>query len=165
MNRDRIPRIVLLAGLTLLACMQGMSAARATGMTLHGTLIAPPPCTINDGNTIDVDFGKVGIKRIDGVNYRRALNYRITCEKGGTAWVLKLTLTGNATAFDKEALMSDRGVGIRMYQNNKPFTPNTTIDINLNSPPALTVVPVKDAAQDPVKGDFMARATLRADYQ
>ena len=165
MNRHGMNRIALMATLALLTGTGGTTTAQATGMTLHGTLIAPPPCTINDGNTIDVDFGKVGIKKIDGVNYRKALNYRISCEKGSTAWVLKLTLTGNATAFDKEALMSNRGVGIRMYQNNKPFTPNSTIDINLNSPPALAVVPVKDAAKDPEKGDFMARATLRADYQ
>lgn len=165
MNRHGMSRIALLTSFILLVSTGGMSAARATDMTLHGMLVAPPPCTINDGNQIEVDFGKVGIKKIDGVNYRKALNYRISCEKGSTAWVLKLTLTGNATAFDKEALMSNRGVGIRMYQNNKPFTPNSTIDINLNSPPALAVVPVKDATKDPEKGHFDARATLRADYQ
>lgn len=158
------PGFILLSCLILLAGA-GMVSARAAGMNIRGMLVAPPPCTISDGNQIDVDFGKIGIKKIDGVKYRQKLNYRITCEKGSSAWALKLTLTGNATDFDKEALMSNRGVGIRMYQNNKPFTPNSTIAISLNNPPVLEVVPVKDATASLVKGQFVARAWLRADYQ
>lgn len=169
MKRHGMAHSTLLSCLILLAGMYAAPPIQATpaeaAMNFSGTLVSPPPCAINDGNQIYVDFGKIGIKKIDGVNYRQALNYRITCEKGNTAWVLKLTLTGNATSFDKEALMSNRGVGIRMYQNNKPFPPNSTIAINLNSPPALTVVPVKDATATLERGNFVTRATLRADYQ
>ncbi|WP_242502710.1 fimbrial protein [Serratia sp. 1D1416] len=169
MKKHAITRIALLIGITLLAGPGVMPAAQATpgevAMNFHGTLVSPPPCTISEGNQIDVDFGNIGIKKINGVNYRQKLNYRITCEKGSTAWALKLSLGGNPTDFDKEALMSNRGVGIRMYQNNKSFTPNSTIAIRLDNPPELEVVPVKDPTYTLEKGPFVARTTLRADYQ
>lgn len=167
MKKHAIPRINLLACLTLLAGPGVMPAAQATGVSLHGTLVSPPPCTISEGKQIDVNFGeRIGIKKIDGVNYRRTLNYRITCEKGSSAWVLKLTLGGNAPSFDSNALKSNRtGLAIRMYQNDKPFPPNSTLTINLNNPPALEVVPVKDTAAAPTKGSFDVWATLKADYQ
>ncbi len=36
-------------------------------------------CVINDGRTIDIDFGKVGIKRIDGNRYMQRIDYSIKC--------------------------------------------------------------------------------------
>lgn len=39
-------------------------AAEEVAMQFRGGLIAPPPCTINAGAKIDVDFGsRVGIKK------------------------------------------------------------------------------------------------------
>ncbi len=48
-------------------------------LTFSGTLNEPPPCTIDAGNTIEVDFGDVGVKRVDGVKYRKAVPYTINC--------------------------------------------------------------------------------------
>ena len=66
----------------LLACglMGGIAPAQAkegeADMTFHGTLITPPPCTINDDSRIEVNFGeRVGINKVDGVNYRQMMNY------------------------------------------------------------------------------------------
>lgn len=43
---------------------QGGLAAEEIAMHFRGGLIAPPPCVINAGAKIDVDFGsRVGIKR------------------------------------------------------------------------------------------------------
>ncbi|MEX0634063.1 hypothetical protein M8494_27320 [Serratia ureilytica] len=44
--------------LALLALMQtGAARAAATAdMVFYGTLNAPPPCTINNGQTVEVDF-------------------------------------------------------------------------------------------------------------
>lgn len=137
-------------------------------MTFHGTLIEPPSCTVNDGNRVDVDFGeRVGINKVDGENYRQQLNYQVTCDKavGGT-WALKLSLSGSASGFDNDALLTDRtGLGIRVYQGDKPFPPNTTVKINLANPPRLDAVPVKQAGATLTEGAFEAWATLRADYE
>ncbi|MGQ8776656.1 fimbrial protein [Serratia sp. NA_112.1] len=134
---------------------------------IRGTLIEPPPCTINDGNRVDVDFGeRVGISKVNGVNYRQAMNYQITC--GGSAnggGALKLSLSGTSAAFDKEALLSSKtDFGIRVYRNDVPFTPGSTLVINPQAPPRLEAVPVKRLGATLAEGTFEAWATLRAEY-
>ncbi|MGF6191421.1 fimbrial protein [Serratia sp. 2723] len=164
----RTIRVLLLAG----GLMAGITPAQArdgeADMTFHGTLIEPPPCTINDGNQVDIDFGeRVGINKVDGVNYRQPLNYQITCDKAvGGSWALTLSLSGSAAGFDSEALLTDKtDLGIRVYQNDKPFTPNSTLKINLDSLPRLEAVPIKQAGATLTEGVFEAWATLRADYE
>ncbi|MFI8416180.1 fimbrial protein [Serratia sp. NPDC078593] len=137
-------------------------------MTFRGTLIEPLPCTINDNNQLDVDFGeRVGINKVNGVNYRQMLNYQIICgDDGRSSWVLTLSLDGSSAAFDKDALMTDKAnLGIRIYQNDIPFTPNSTLKIDGSNPPRLEAVPVKNAGTTLTEGSFEAWATLRADYQ
>lgn len=158
----------------LLTCglMGGIAQAQAkdgeAGMTFHGTLIEPPPCTINDGNRVEVDFGdRVGINKVDGENYRQMMNYQITCaEAASGSWALTLSLSGSAAGFDSEALLTDKAnLGIRVYQNDQPFTPNSTLKIDQANPPRLEAVPVKNAGATLREGAFEAWATLRADYQ
>ncbi|WP_447873271.1 fimbrial protein [Serratia fonticola] len=164
----RIIRVLLLA----CGLMGGIAPTQAkdgeADMTFHGTLIEPPPCTINDGSQVDVDFGdRVGINKVDGVNYRQMLNYQITCDNTVSGhWVLTLSLSGSTAGFDNEALLTDKtGLGIRVYQNDKPFTPNSTLGINLINPPRLEAVPVKQGGATLTEGPFEAWATLRAEYQ
>lgn len=136
-------------------------------MTFHGTLIAPPPCTINNGNRIDVDFGpQVGISKVDGVNFRQIMNYQISCEQGVKgSGALRLTLSGNAAGFDKNALLTNKeNLGIQVYQNDQPFTPGSTLKIDPNNPPRLEAVPVKKKGAMLAEGEFEAWATLSADY-
>ncbi|WP_273974771.1 MULTISPECIES: fimbrial protein [Serratia] len=156
----------------LLAGMCGASQAKdgEADMTFHGTLIAPPDCTLNDGELIDVDFGEqVGIGKVDGNNYRQKVNYQITCERqsaGNEYGSLSLSLEGVAAAFDAQALGTDRAdLGIRIYQDGTPFAPNTRIDIELANPPELNAVPVKRPGATLEKGTFEAWATLLAEYQ
>lgn len=137
-------------------------------MTFRGTLIEAPPCTINDGNQVDVDFGeRVGVNKVDGVNYRQMLNYQITCEEGGSGtWALTLNLSGTATGFDGQALQTNKeNLGIRIYQNDQPFTPESSLAIDLANPPRLEAVPVKNAGSTLAEGAFEAWATLQAVYQ
>ncbi|HEJ7239682.1 fimbrial protein [Serratia marcescens] len=153
----------LTAGITPVQAKDGEA-----DMTFHGTLIEPPPCTINDGNQVEVDFDdKVGINKVDGENYRKQLNYQITCDNAvGGNWALTLSLSGSAAGFDSDALLTDKaGLGIRVYQNDKPFTPNSVLKINLANPPRLEAVPIKQAGAKLTEGAFEAWATLRADYE
>ncbi len=67
-------------------------------MAFSGTLNAPPPCVINNGQRIDVDFGEqLGISQIDGQRYLQNVNYRIDCEPGGSGQTLGLTLVAAAS--------------------------------------------------------------------
>ncbi|ALX95758.1 hypothetical protein AV650_20410 [Serratia fonticola] len=153
--------LMLLIGVSLILPVQ------AVDVNFKGTLQAPPPCTINNGNLIDVDFGeKVAIKKVDGSNYIQQVNYTINCEPGVPGWALGLTFKGSATAFDNAAVQTNKpALGIRMLRNGEPFTMNTRVEIESATPPVLQVVPVKDPARELTDGAFEATATLFADYQ
>lgn len=165
MNGTKTLGQLLLAG--LLGTTFLVQAAGEADMTFHGTLITPPPCTINDGERIDVNFGeRLGINKVDGVNYRMPVNYQISCEQGDSGWSLSLSLSGTPVVFDEQALQSDRAdLAIRVYWNDTPFTPNSRLDINPANPPRLEAVPVKRTGATLTEGAFEAWATLQADYQ
>ncbi|MGP2980184.1 fimbrial protein [Serratia nevei] len=165
--RKQLTRDALLLVVTL-GLSSSLLAEGNADMTFRGTLIEPPPCTINDGNQVDVDFGeRVGVNKVDGVNYRQMLNYQITCDNAGSgSWALTLSLTGAAAGFDEQALQTNKtDLGIRVYQNDQPFTPGSSLAIDLANPPRLEAVPVKNAGSSLAEGAFEAWATLQADYQ
>lgn len=139
----------------------------ADNMLFHGTLVEPPPCTINDGGMVDVDFGeRVGVNKVDGVNYRQTLDYRITCEPGATGLDLSLTLYGQHADYDAAAVQTDLAdLGIQVLQNGQPFLINTPVAIDPTHPPVLEAVPVKKPGATLTGGVFVATATLKAQYE
>lgn len=150
----------------LFLCATGLCSGAAANLRFSGTLNEPPPCTIEAGNTIEVDFGDVGVKRVDGEKYRRGLGYTISCGSDTLPWQLKLSVNGTPTAFDGAAVQTSvAALGIRIYQNNLPFALNTPLDISLTAPPRLEVVPVKLPGAVLPAASFTAVATLLAEYQ
>ncbi|MDQ0741403.1 fimbrial protein [Pseudomonas sp. W4I3] len=144
----------------------GLCSGASANLTFSGTLNEPPPCTIDAGNTIEVDFGDVGVKRVDGVRYRRGVGYAINCGANTLPWELKLSVNGTPTAFDGSAVQTSvPALGIRVFQNNVPFPLNTALDISLSSPPTLEVVPVQQPGATLPPARFTAVATLLAEYQ
>lgn len=150
----------------LALCSIGLCNAASANLTFSGTLNEPPPCTIDAGNTIEVDFGDVGVKRVDGVKYRKGLAYTISCGPATLPWELKLSVNGTPTPYDASAVQTNvPALGIRVYQNNVPFPLNTRLDISLPSPPVLEVVPVKQPGATLAPARFAAVATLLAEYE
>jgi hypothetical protein len=94
-------------------------------------------------------------------------NYQITCENDSSRiWLLKLSLHGSTATFDKQALQTNKdNLGIRIYQNDQPFLPESSLIIDLANPPKLEAVPVKRPGSTLTEGTFEAWATLQADYQ
>ncbi|QXN62767.1 fimbrial protein [Serratia fonticola] len=153
---------LLLAGAALNA-----PASAEENMKLFGTLIEPPACTINDGGNVDVDFGtRVGVTKVDGVNYLQPMNYQITCDQSANSLDMTLEIIGDAPDYDSAAVVSNvTDLGIQIQQNGVPFELNKPIPIRLGSPPSLQAVPVKRPGATLVEGPFEATATLRAVYQ
>lgn len=149
----------------LLVCSHSLYAA--DNLLFRGTLIEPPACKINDGGVVDVNFGeRVGVKKVDGVNYLQAMGYRITCEPGVTGLDMTLTLSGRKTGYDDAALQTNLAdLGIRVLQNGQPFTLDKPIGIDPRNPPKLEAVPVKTPGATLTEGPFVATATLQAQYQ
>ncbi|ETK14438.1 putative exported fimbrial protein [Pseudomonas sp. FH4] len=150
----------------LALCSIGLCSGASANLTFSGTLNEPPPCTIDAGNTIEVDFGDVGVKRVDGVKYRRGVGYTISCGTDTLPWELKLSVNGTSTTFDGSAVQTSAPeLGIRIFQNGVPFLLNTPLDITLSSPPTLEVVPVKRPGAILTPARFTAVATLLAEYE
>ncbi|BEO55763.1 exotoxin [Serratia marcescens] len=157
-------------GCALLLALELISSAaqaadQGTKVNITATVVAPPPCVINDGRTIDIDFGKVGIKRIDGNRYMQRIDYSIKCKFLDNSRQLKMKIMGSAAAFDNSVLTSSvTGLGIKLLANGKAFAINTPLDIDYANPPTLDAVPVKNSAVTLAEGDFTSGATMLVDY-
>ena len=78
----------------LVLCTAGINAAASANLAFTGTLVEPPLCTINNGNTLTIDFKDVGVNKVDGINYRLPMNYTITCAGSTLPWEMVLTVKG-----------------------------------------------------------------------
>ena len=154
--------LLLLVSATLSA--PGMAA---DNIKFSGTLIEPPPCTINNDGQVDVDFGsRVGVKKVDGVNYLQVMNYQIKCDPSVSSRDMTLEIIGTPADYDSAAVTSNViDLAIQIKQNDMPFELNKPIPIRLTSPPILSAVPVKRVGANLIEGPFEATATLRAVYQ
>lgn len=136
-------------------------------MSFHGTLVEPP-CTIDNGQTIEVAFGNdLGVNKIDGVNYRRSVDYRIVCDTHYMPNELAIVVeSSQPTAFDNSAIQtSQAGLGIRVYVDDQAAAFATRVKVrDPNSPPKVEVVPVQDPQATLEEGAFDATMTLRVDY-
>lgn len=136
-----------------------------TYVTIRGNVIAPPPCVINNGNTILVDFGEVMSTRIDGQRYKQPVNYTAECTKMPTN-AMTLAITGNTAGFDAGLLQTEiAGLGVRMLYQGRQLNPGEKVKFTYPVFPALEAVPVRDMTAVLTGGDFSAVATLDLDYQ
>lgn len=136
-----------------------------TYVTIRGNVIAPPPCVINNGNTILVDFGEVMSTRIDGQRYKQPVNYTAECTKMPTN-AMTLAITGNTAGFDAGLLQTEiAGLGVRMLYQGRQLNPSEKVKFTYPVFPALEAVPVRDMTAVLTGGDFSAVATLELDYQ
>ncbi|TNV10780.1 pilus assembly protein [Buttiauxella sp. B2] len=150
------------------------SADNTSDISLHGTLIEPPPCYINGGEAIAVRFGDhVGINKVDGLNYKQTIDYGVVCDDdfADPSWVLGLTVKGTSTSFDEAAVQmqidgsTQQDLGAKILLGGKDFPLNKRVEINQGSLPVMESVPVKAPGATLPDGYFHATATLMADYE
>lgn len=152
----------------LLGMMGGLTApAQAVKVNFQGALVEALPCTIDNDQPIDVDFGdSVIIRNLDGVRYSQPIPYQVECSDTGSA---RLRIVGTPASFGVFLLQTSLpGLGIRITLDGNPYPIGTNgflTGIDVQSLPQLIAVPVVNPAQPPVPGAFTARATLLADYQ
>lgn len=133
-----------------------------------GTFVISTPCTVSNDKVMDIAFGNVGIKRVDGVSYTQPIPYTVDCHGAPDDSPLNLTITGVATSFDPAAVMTNAdGLGIQIQANGTPMQLNKAVSTTLGevSSLSLTAVPVKDSAKELTEQAFNATATLTAEYQ
>ena len=134
-------------------------------INITGNVIAPPPCLINDGKMIEVNFGEVMSTRINDSNYKQPIEYTATCQKRPTN-AMKVYITGNATGFYSNALQTNiTGLGVRILYQGKLLGLGSAVKFTYPNLPKLEAIPVRDNRETLVGGDFVANATLHVDYQ
>ncbi|CRY55655.1 minor pili exported protein [Yersinia intermedia] len=157
------------SGTALLLICGALSPAgeAAENMNFYGTLVEPPSCSINNGGNIDVDFGdRVGVKKVDGVNYLQPLNYQITCDSSASVGMMTLEIVGFPADYDSAAVVTGvTDLAIQIKQDGVPFELNKPILISQFNPPQLEAVPVKRLGATLREGPFEATATLRVVHQ
>ncbi len=145
------------------------SVLAAENMSFRGTLLEHPPCEINDGQPVEIDFGEVGVNKIDGVNYAQTFTIMYDCEGSSTDKVLRYL--GNATTFDTAAVQSNiTDFGIRLAHKSNAggvsaFEVGSSLPIaSYVGSSTFVATPVKKAGAELQEGAFTAGATLQLDY-
>lgn len=142
-----------------------MLAWASSSITVKVTVLAPPPCVINDDRPIDVEFGDVMTTRVDGDNYKMPVNYTLSCT-GGTTNAMKLQVKGTGAAFDATVLRTNQtGLGIELRQGDSKLAVNDWLNFTYPNKPELWAVPVKQRGATLKWGEFSAGATMAVDYQ
>lgn len=168
----------------MIAWITGKRASLWWACLLIGTLLAPPPaqalssttvtvrvivlgppCTINDNQIIEVDFGEVMTTRLDGNHYWRPVNYSLDCT-GANSNALRLQIRGEETTFLKGGLQTDRpDLGIILVSNGKLIPVNNWLNFTYPTVPQIHAVPIKKTSAILSGGSFSAGATMVVDYQ
>lgn len=164
MAKSKGPWALLIGGGLLWAVSQGVQAD--VNLSIRAVIIAPPPCVINNGSTLDVPFGNdLLTSRIDGVNYRRGVPYTVSCDSPFSN-ALTLELRGMGASFDGRVLLTRKpDLGVKLFINGADWPLNTAVNFTYPNFPVVQAVPVKRAGSTLTGGAFDAAATLVVDYQ
>lgn len=142
-----------------------------------------PPCVINNGEQITVDFKNLPINEIDGVRHKIITSVKLQCDYfDGVPYI---SLRGNQiVGGDKNILdtqgLNAGGLGISLYQGdsldkiiinsneNGKFGHKLTSGIDIlntqNATFAFSAIPTKISGKDLVPGDFTSSAVLEIHY-
>ncbi|MCK6964553.1 fimbrial protein [Enterobacter bugandensis] len=146
-----------------------VSAAEPTGDSLsvqfHGVL-KRKPCHISNDQIINISFGKIGVHKVDGHNYKQVIGYSLICDDPDPSAQVTMTLQGIPTSYNASAIKTSiNGLGILILKDGTSMKFGDKTPIKMSSPPLLEAVPVRQPNTALAAGDFQATATLLAEYQ
>ncbi|EEG83323.1 MULTISPECIES: fimbrial protein [Proteus] len=139
--------------------------AVTTTLTIQGNILLPSPCVINGEQTISVIFDDALTTRIDGVNYRKPIDYTLECTAASNNAVKMMILGGDA-GFNTGALQTSVvDLGISLEADGKVLPVNNWINFTLPHKPVLYAVPVKRPGGTLIGQTFDSSATMLIEYQ
>ncbi|MGO2335776.1 fimbrial protein [Providencia sp.] len=167
----------LALGLIGSAALLSYNPSKAVEVNFSGNLIENPPCDVAgpDGanQPIKVQFGEIGITKVDGVNYQQDFTLTLSCGPDlGNAVALYLQyMSPFVASYDAKALRTNiNGLGIRLYHNGVVIGPNTGTKMTMSSNGTATLplyaVPIRDPNPATIlrEGDFTVTATVQMLY-
>ncbi|MGY3893316.1 fimbrial protein [Aeromonas enterica] len=146
-------------------------------------LRVPEKCTINGGQTIEIEFGDLPGTGLDGNNFEKTLPLNFSCEGGvfeGNALKINLGISGKAASFSQEYLRTTKDgyqgssvipdLGIKFKQlDGSPLRLNefypVTMQGNIGDWGFIAAPIISPAAANVAAGDFYATATVVAEFQ
>nr|WP_024967126.1 fimbrial protein [Pantoea sp. IMH] len=134
-------------------------------INISGTVTASASCQFND-ETINLEFGNVYINKITGNFYKLPVPYFLNCEGDADGKNIRMRWVGTASSFDETLIATDvTGLGIKFLKDSSNVSANAWFDIDVDSPPSLNVVLIKEAGAFLRNGqEFNASATLEVAY-
>lgn len=159
MIKPFMARLAIACGAALLPLCEGVMAQ--VSVSIRGVILAPPPCVINAGSTLNVPFGDdLMTTRIDGVNYRRSVPYTLTCGPQPSN-NMKIILQGTGAGFGSAYLGTSKSdLGIKLLLNGAAWPLNNAVNFTYPTLPVIEAVPVKNPGSTLTGGAFSASATL-----
>jgi type 1 fimbria pilin len=140
-----------------------LSASTPTNgaIKITGTVVLPPPCTVNNDKPIDIEFGDVRTDLIDGETYgSQPVPVSISCQSNPSSQ-LQLKMEGVASPLKDSVLATSvNGLGIRMLCNGNDFALNSPVNVNKGDSFVITAVPYTRDSKALEAGEFTAVATL-----
>lgn len=159
--------IVLITPLALAAEKGGKRPrSESADIAFHGTLVEVPPCVVNGGQQVVVDFGdEVMTTRIDGSRYKQRIAFTADCDVAVSS-LQKVRIEGSAAGFDPTVLDGNLpGFGIALYHGDTRYTPGDWLGFSGTDLPAFYATPVKQDGVTLSGGAFSVLASLVVDYQ
>lgn len=144
----------------------------ANNMSFHGRLIELAPCEVNNNENLQIEFGDIQVKDIDGVNHAQIFTLPLVCD-GDTA--IMLTHNGAATDFNNSAVqtnVSNFGIQLSEYHSQgglgEPLKIGVPVKVFDGSGGAqniiLGAVPVKKPGAELAAGAFQGVSTVQLEY-
>lgn len=161
-------KIACLATIVFSSVLRAEQTGDFVTYNFSGTFVISTPCTINNDEVMDIPFGNVGVKRVDGISFMKNIPYSVDCHGAPDNSPLILTVTGSTTGYDPAAVITSAdGLGIQIQANGQPLQLNKPMNTTLGALPSLvlTAVPVKDPVKELTEQAFTATATLTAEYE
>jgi type 1 fimbria pilin len=166
MNSKMPPFICACIAISLISLTLMRSAhAFSVGARVKVKVLAPP-CDLNKGNDIDVNFGKgILAGTINGKNHERTLSYTLDCP-ALVSNLLKMQFSGTGAAFDSTLLSTDKNnLAIELKNNGVKVPVNDWFNFTYPNQPVLTAVLVRNSTGGIRLGSFSATAMLTVEYQ
>jgi type 1 fimbria pilin len=156
----------------LLPILMNSARAEQTGDSINynfqGKFMITSPCTVSDDKIMNIPFGNIGVKKIDGINFSQQIPYTVDCHGVADDTPLNVKIVGTAVYFDGSAVKTSvDGLGIQIQANNEPMALNQSLKTTLGaiSSLVLTAIPVKDPDTELTAQSFIATATLAVEYE
>lgn len=142
--------------------------AGRTKAVLHGKVVAVP-CYINGKQALDFDFGRIGVKHVDGVSNAVTVDVPVTCDKTMNS-NLMVKISGvklNASKINVlETTVSNLGVALYDDVQNKELPLGTEWMIDSSQVFRIKAVLVKEDDKKTLEAKpFTVMATVVAFYE